>query len=134
MTLKYEELNEKLFDELVPANGATGNKAGEIVRAYNRLAYRWWNDGDRIDIGYGKETCNAAARFLAAYIPEKYHKALNELWSMYLSDELYEKKLFDFCDEMTLYVSDNLEVLKNQPASDMFDFERPEDSVYEEEE
>ena len=134
MIWKYKELNGKLFDELVPDKGAADNRAGEIVRAYNRLGYRWRNDGDRINVDEGKETCNAAARFLEAYIPEKYHKALRELWDEYLSDELYEKKLFDFCDEMALYVSANLEELKNQPASDMFDFERPEDSVYEEEE
>ena len=134
MTLKYKELNEKLFDELVPDKGAAGNMAGEIVRACYRLGHRWVNDGDRINVGYGRETCNAAARFLEAYIPEEYRKALTELWSIYLSDELYEKKLFDFCDEMALYVSANLEELKKQPAGDMFDFERPEDSEYEEEE
>ena len=134
MTLKHKELNKKLFDELVPASGAAGNMAGEIIRACNRLGYRWLNDGDRINVDYGKETCNAAARFLEAYLPEKYHEALIELWSEYLSDELYEKKLFDFCDEMALYVSANLEELKKQPAGDLFDFYRPEDSEYDEEE
>ena len=134
MFLKYEELNRKLFDELVPNSGTTGNRAGEIVRAYNRLGYRWWNDGDRINVSEGKETCNAAARFLKAYIPKKYNDALLELWDEYLSDKLYEKKLIDFCDEMTLYVSSNLEELRKLPSGDMFDFYRPEDSEYEEEE
>ena len=32
----------------------------------SRIAYRFYNDGDMVNIAYGKETCNPAARFLIA--------------------------------------------------------------------
>ena len=34
---------------------------GEIIRAINRLGYRWWNDGDKFFVGYGVETCGSDA-------------------------------------------------------------------------
>jgi len=64
-----KELN-KLFDELVPATGKADTKAGEIVRAMAKLSYRYFNDGDQLGNGYGKETCNPAGRFLCDKLPE----------------------------------------------------------------
>ena len=61
---KNEDRTNKLFEELVPASGKAENLAGELVRAMGRIAYRFYNDGDQVGIGYGKETCNPAARFL----------------------------------------------------------------------
>ena len=55
-----------LFDELVPAQGKAESVAGEMVRAVNRIIYRYINDGDRVGIDYGKVTCNPAARYLLA--------------------------------------------------------------------
>ncbi|MBQ5474718.1 MAG: hypothetical protein IIT65_08430, partial [Lachnospiraceae bacterium] len=42
--------------------GAAETEGGELTRAMNRVIYRWYNDGDQIMEGYGRETCNAAAR------------------------------------------------------------------------
>lgn len=55
---------DALFEELVPSMGKADTEAGEIVRAYCRIAHRWFNDGDKLGIGYGNETCNAAGRYL----------------------------------------------------------------------
>ncbi len=63
MTKNHERINQ-LFEELVPASGKAENLAGELVRAMARIGYRWYNDGDQVGIGYGRETCNPAARFL----------------------------------------------------------------------
>jgi len=52
------------FDELVPAQGNAGTVNGEIVRAANRIAYRWYNDGDVFFNGYGTETAGPAMAFL----------------------------------------------------------------------
>lgn len=62
----YEKVNEELFEELVPASGNAPTLAGEILRAVNRIEYRYWNDGDIAGIGYGRETVNPAVRFLNA--------------------------------------------------------------------
>ena len=63
MTKNHERINE-LFEELVPGSGKAESLAGELVRAMARIGYRWYNDGDQVGIGYGRETCNPAARFL----------------------------------------------------------------------
>ena len=63
MTKNHERINQ-LFEELVPASGKAENLAGELVRAMARIGYRWYNDGNQVGIGYGRETCNPAARFL----------------------------------------------------------------------
>ena len=54
------------FQELVPLEGKADTLAGEIVRAISRIGYRFYNDGDQVGVGYGKQTCNPPARFLAS--------------------------------------------------------------------
>ena len=58
---KNEDRINKLFKELVPISGKADSLAGELVRATSRIGYRFFNDGDLVNIGYGKETCNPAA-------------------------------------------------------------------------
>lgn len=52
---------DKVFNEWVPDSGPAETVGGEIVRAVNKIVYRYYNDGDFIDVDYGKETCNPAA-------------------------------------------------------------------------
>ena len=61
-----EQKNEwaAMEDRLMPVSGKAETVAGEIIRAVDRIWYRWYNDGDKINVGYGKETCNGTARFL----------------------------------------------------------------------
>ena len=56
---------DKLFDLLVPESGKCDTLAGEIIRAINKIDYRWYNDGDRFFEDYGIETCGQPALFLA---------------------------------------------------------------------
>lgn len=58
---------ENLFDVLVPNSGKCDTLAGELVRAANKLEYRWYNDGDRFNEEDGIETCGPAAYFLAMF-------------------------------------------------------------------
>lgn len=54
------------YDMYVPACGKCNILAGEIIRAINRLVYRWYNDGDTVD-RYGGNVYNhnkACDRFL----------------------------------------------------------------------
>lgn len=41
------------YDKYVPACGKCNTLAGEIIRAINRIVYRWYNDGDTVDRYYG---------------------------------------------------------------------------------
>ena len=63
-----EKMNQ-LFDELVPMKGKADTVAGEIVRAYSRIAYRYYNDGDYFFRGYGKETVKPSVDWLKDHSP-----------------------------------------------------------------
>ena len=45
------------YDKYVPSCGKCDTLAGEIIRAINRLVYRWYNDGDTVD-RYGGNVYN----------------------------------------------------------------------------
>lgn len=119
---------EELFDELVPSSGKADTEAGEIVRAYNRIAYRYYNDGDKLGIGYGNETCNAAGRYLLKHD----HGAsgiltcIRQMWGNW-SDSQYEASL----DELSWVVLDLIESnqdTRTNDTEDMWDhFDKYED-------
>lgn len=54
----------KLFDKLVPSSGQADTIEGEMVRAINRIWYRYENDGDFFFKGYGLETCMSSVKYL----------------------------------------------------------------------
>lgn len=69
-----------LFEELVPASGKADTVAGEIIRAVSRIAYRNYNDGDHVGVGYGNETCNPAARYLGEVAGSHVQQAVLDMW------------------------------------------------------
>lgn len=119
MTQNIDKLNI-LFEELVPAVGKAENLAGELVRAAERIGYRFFNDGDQIGIGYGKETCNAAARFLMANTPKEVSELVAGLWGLY-SEKGYEALLDVMIGELVAYIEAHAET-RQQPTKDMFDY------------
>ncbi|MCR5414310.1 MAG: hypothetical protein K6F50_06245 [Kiritimatiellae bacterium] len=88
-------------DRLMPPSGKADTVAGEIIRATGRIWYRWWNDGDKINVGYGKETCNGTARYL-----EKIRGAdfPAEIWGGRLDDDGYTKFTDGLVDEMYAFI------------------------------
>lgn len=132
---KNEDRINKLFKELVPDTGKADSLAGELVRAMSRIGYRFYNDGDQLGIGYGKETCNPAGRFLGAKGNDKIAKLTADAWAVY-SEEAYEKVLDILCGAVADYVEQNPD-LRNQPTEDMWDFkdeEEDQDDSWDEEE
>ena len=86
-------------------------------------------------IGYGKETCNPAGRFLGAKGNDKIAKLTADAWAVY-SEEAYEKVLDILCGAVADYVEQNPD-LRNQPTEDMWDFkdeEEDQDDSWDEEE
>ncbi len=132
---------EKLFDELVPAEGKAESLAGEIVRATMRIAYRFSNDGDMIGVGYGKETCNPAARFLLAVIVRESKTGkeivnlIKSIWGIY-SESMYEIGVYELMRLVVLYIVSNPE-LRTVETEDMYSYRNPKEDVddddYEEE-
>ena len=125
---QVEERLSSLFDELVPMEGKAATVAGEIVRAINRLAYRNYNDGDHVGVGYGRETCNPAARYLAEKCGRPALEALDSIWGV-IDDDLYDRGLarleaavLDFLD-----ANPGLRELRNE--EDMWDYCDAEEDV-----
>lgn len=128
-------INEK-FERLVPATGKADTVAGEIVRAMCRIGYRWYNDGDMIGQGYGKETCNPAARFLGAKVDDA---TAHLLWKLmydygFLPDDLYEEKLDEVLTGVLGFLDEHPELETTPNAEDMFDYENPDEDVDDSEE
>ncbi len=115
-----------LFDELVPARGKADTVAGEIVRAVNRIAYRSYNDGDHVGVGYGKETCNPAARYLMANAGEVVEVATRNLWGV-RDDDRYDELLEALEDAVLVYLENHSELKETPNTEDMLDYR---DSTY----
>ena len=122
-----KRINE-LFDELVPRDGKAESKAGEIIRAVTRIGYRFYNDGDMCNRGYGKETCNAAARFL---VQESGDPAVCEMVCEMgderccVTEEIYSE-LLEELTEAAIALIDRKPELRTQPTKDMWDYFDPE--------
>ncbi|MBR3279220.1 MAG: hypothetical protein IKG01_10050 [Lachnospiraceae bacterium] len=110
----------KQFEALVPLEGKAESLAGEIVRAMSRIGYRFYNDGDQLGIGYGKETCNPAGRFLAAKTNEAIASMVLALWGVYRRDS-YETLLDKLAEMVADYIDDHPE-LREQPTPDMWSY------------
>lgn len=132
---KNEERINKLFEELVPMSGKADSLAGELVRATARIGYRFFNDGDMVNQGYGKETCNPAARFLMAKGSHEIMDLTVALWEIF-SEDAYEKVLDTLEGAVADYIEQNPD-LRSQPTKDMWDYrdeEEDQDDSWDEEE
>ena len=111
----------ELFEELVPASGKAPTVAGEIVRAINRISYRNWNDGDHMGVGYGRETCNPAARYLGAKCGEEVASLISAIWGIE-NDKAYDLILGQLEAEVVKYLERNPELKAAENREDMFDY------------
>lgn len=67
LTGESDKLFDELFSKLIPPSGPSKYFEGEILRALNKIIYRYYNDGDYCFDGYGIETAGAPAMFLKQY-------------------------------------------------------------------
>lgn len=106
----YEQVKnlpfEDWFDILVPRSGEAPTVAGEIVRAVNRIDYRFWNDGDMFYEGYGRETCGSSAAYLYEFEP--FYELLTDMVEM--NGRAYEQALTKLCDIAQDYLLDTPEL------------------------
>ena len=129
-----KDRNQVLFDKLVPGMGASEFAEGEMIRALNRLVYRWYNDGDKFFEGYGTETAGPAHSFLvnSDQINRGEQRKLEALFDAVVGtydDKTYEDMLDKVADLVMSYVEGIPEDQYQELGREMFDFE-PE---YEEE-
>jgi hypothetical protein len=124
-----------LFQRYVPASGKANTVAGEILRAYSQITYRYQNDGDAIGEGYGKETCNPAARYLADTCGGSISDIIyTELWNAG-TDEEYEEYLLELGEDILEYLDLNQREVLRHNSDDMWNRATDEDrDNYEDEE
>ena len=128
-----EKKNHALYAELVPDEGAAYKVAGELLRAVNKIGYRFWNDGDQIGIGYGKQTCNAAARYiLEEFGGTEMAKVVESIWGLY-NEKLYESGVEMLVEAAVNYIDEHPELREEENKYDMLDYTEPEDDEEDEE-
>jgi len=120
-----EKENDKLYKKLVGGSGASDTVEGEMLRAINKIIYRYFNDGDYFYKGYGAETAGPAATYFLK--SKAINKALQSQIATLLSkaeganDRKYEDILYEILDLILKKIkSKGKDLTKNK--EDIFDF------------
>ena len=125
--------NDALFNKLVPSSGDSETVEGEMIRAINRIIYRFFNDGDYFYRGYGAETAGPAHSFLinSNQIPFDIQSTLTSTFdkAMGADEDGYERLIKFALEKVVDHVEATPEDEYTKLDRGMFDFE-PE---YEEE-
>jgi len=94
---ELEKRSDDYFNKLVPGQGNADTIEGELLRAINKIIYRYYNDGDYFYKGYGAETAGPAVAFLmnSREIPFKIQQTLTSILNKSIDtpDEGYERLL-----------------------------------------
>ena len=142
-----EKRNEPLYDKLVPGSGNSEFLEGEILRAINRIIYRYYNDGDFFYKGYGAETAGPAHSFLtnSREIPLELQSTLTSIFNKAIDapEDGYERllklaleKVLDYIEDKAGNYTESNEDMFNYDSEfqDEEDYEDDYDDYYDEEE
>ena len=127
---ELEDRNEPLYDKLVAGMGKSETVEGEMLRAINRIAYRYYNDGDEYMRGYGTETAGPAHSFLV----NASHPLKSLVSTLFSKGTDYEQTIKDVLDAILDYIESRQGKYTPNNVGDMFDYEPEfEDDEFEEE-
>lgn len=135
-TVDTENDSEILFDALVPGSGHADTLGGELLRAAERIAYRYYNDGDMAGEGYGRETVNPAVRYMKFAVrprTSQLYGIVNDFYRFIdygcnVNDKKYESMVMDLLKYTVIHIVENkLWDVPNQ--DDMHDFRDPDTDV-----
>ena len=135
---ELEKRNEPLYDELVPGQGASDYVEGEMMRAINRIIYRFYNDGDKFWEDYGTETAGPAHSYLinSDRIPQEIRSKLESIFDEIV--HVYEDEAYTVAVKKALgVVLDYVESKEGnytEHGEDLFDYDAEYDAEYEYEE
>ena len=119
--------NDALFDKLVPGSGDSETVEGEMIRAINRIIYRFFNDGDFFYKGYGAETAGPAHSFLinSNQIPFDIQSTLTSTFdkAMGADEDGYERLIKFALEKVVDHVEATPEDEYTKLDRGMFDFE-----------
>ena len=124
---KLETRNENLYDKLVPGMGDAKTVEGEMLRAINRIAYRYYNDGDKYYEGYGTETAGPAHSFLV-----NANTGVRSAMERIFSDGIkYEETIEDALEHIVSYIEAKQGKYTKNTFGGIFNYE-PEFEAFEE--
>ena len=127
---ELEDRNNPLYDKLVAGQGKSETVEGEMLRAINRIAYRYYNDGDEYMRGYGTETAGPAHSFLV----NANHPLKSAMVKIFGDGTNYEQTIKDALDTILDYIESRQGKYTPNNVGDMFDYEPEfEDDEFEEE-
>ena len=127
---ELEDRNQVLYDKLVAGSGKSDTMEGEMLRAINRIVYRYYNDGDEYMTGYGTETAGPAHSFLVN-ANTGVRSAMNMIFK---NGTNYEETIEDALEHILSHIEAKQGKYTPNTAGDMFDFKSEfEDDTYEEE-
>ena len=123
---------EQKSDALVPGSGKADTVAGEIVRAFDRITYRYYNDGDVVDAGYGIITVNSSFRYLYNIVPGVDELEIPQCSG--LPDDIncdeYEEFLYDLQHVVQSYLQKHPELEETPNEDDSRTASYEEESAY----
>lgn len=137
---------EKDFEELVHQYMADVGKsetlAGELLSAVNRIAYRYFNDGDMIG-SEGQETVNCAYRYIFENFTDILIKIIEientpldpceELFKQIRTTTNYEEFISDLIDGTVSYLDKHEELFEEKNEDSFLDYYENSDEDYMEE-
>ena len=97
---ELEDRNEPIYNKLVAGMGKSETVEGEMLRAINRIAYRYYNDGDEYMTGYGTETAGPAHSFLV----NANHPLKSAMVRIFGDGTNYEQTIKDALDTILDYI------------------------------
>lgn len=123
-----EEKSNAWWDMYVPVCGKCNTLGGEILRAINKLVYRYYNDGDTVDHYYGSDynSMKGANTFLLKYVPG--YRSLENVaeWD-------FEREVCDRLKFIVDYLSDNPNLFETPNEDDYLNYQVYEPIPYDEE-
>ena len=127
---ELEKRSDDYFNKLVPGHGNADTIEGELLRAINKIIYRYYNDGDYFYKGYGAETAGPAVSFLmnSNELPINLQQTLTSIFNKSIDapDKGYER-LLKFALEKILDHIDSKDGNYTESKEDMLTY----DSEYE---
>lgn len=115
---------QELFEKYVPDSGAAETVGGEIVRAMNRIGYRYYNDGDMCRVGYGRETVNPACRYLV-----EGQGLVLRIWENWTPEDEYDYQMYEDFKGILEHLEQHPELFETKNEEDMWDYRDPDEDV-----
>ena len=121
LSIKEDKQWQSWENDYMPPSGKADTLAGEIIRAMDRIVYRWYNDGDTVDEYGGSEYnhCKGANFFLMEHVPG--FETLESKTLGFFSDNEYEDEVCKRLKFVYNYLSNHPEVFETENTEDFLD-------------